>query len=436
MRIVCLSVLLVASGSAVLADDWPQWMGPGRDNVWSEDGILEEFPAGGPQIVWRTPIAGGYAGPAVAGGRVYVTDYVTEDNVKIDNFDREEFTGIERVLCLDQSTGEIDWQHEYPVRYTMSYPAGPRCTPNVSNGHVYTLGGEGHLHCFNAETGAVVWSKNLPQDYDTKTAMWGYASHPLIDGDKLICVAGGAGSHAVAFDKNSGEEIWRALSAQGQGYSPPTIIEAGGVRQLILLRPGAISAVNPDTGEEYWSVPYEASSGSVIMSPVFSDGLLYAGGFSNKNLLLSLSADHPSAAVEWRDLKKKGISPVNVQPFAEEGTLYGFDQNGSLYAVNLATGDRLWETNEPLRSQRRVRSGTAFIVRQADRFWLFTERGELIIARLSTGGYQELDSAQVIETSNAAFGRDVVWSVPAYANRRAYIRNDEEIICVNLAAGQ
>lgn len=427
---------LILLGSTLSADDWPQWMGPGRDNVWREDGILESFPEGGPRSVWRTPIAGGYAGPAVAGGRVYVTDYVTAENVKVENFQRNEFTGIERVHCLDERTGQPLWQHEYPVRYTMSYPAGPRCTPNIDGDKVYTLGGEGNLLCFSADTGDVIWSKDLPKDYNAKTPLWGYAAHPLIDGEKLISLAGGTGSHAVAFDKQTGEEIWRTLTASEQGYSPPTIVESGGTRQLILVRPDAVSSVNPETGEEYWSVPYEASNGSIIMSPVHHDDFLYVGGFSNKNLLVRLAGDTPSATVEWRDLKKQGISPVNVQPFLDRDVLYGFDQNGLLYAMQLQTGERLWETTEPLRTRRRLQSGTAFIVKQADRFWLFTEQGELVIAELSPEGYKEIDQAQVIEPTNAAFGRDVVWSMPAYANRRAYIRNDNEIICVDLSAQQ
>src|SRR5262245_16723289 len=100
----CLVVLLVLV-SAASADNWPQWMGPKRDNVWREEGLAEKFPEGGPKVVWRAPVAGGYAGPAVADGRVFVTDYVTSDNVKVDNFQRKEFTGVERVLCLDATTG-------------------------------------------------------------------------------------------------------------------------------------------------------------------------------------------------------------------------------------------------------------------------------------------------------------------------------------------
>ena len=122
-------------------------MGPGRDNVWREEGLLERFPAGGPKVLWRTPIAGGYAGPAVAGGRVFVTDYVTEADIRQSNFERKTSTGTERVLCLDEATGRILWKHEYPVTYTISYPSGPRCTPTVDGDRVYTLGAEGDLLC-------------------------------------------------------------------------------------------------------------------------------------------------------------------------------------------------------------------------------------------------------------------------------------------------
>ncbi len=434
VAIVFLPALCALPPAVGRGDDWPQWMGPRRDNVWRETGILERFPDGGPKILWRAEVAGGYSGPAVAGGRVFVTDYVTSDNVKVPNFERQQFTGIERVLCLEEATGKRIWKHEYPVKYSISYPAGPRCTPLVHEGRVYTLGAEGHLFCFDAAGGQIVWSRDLKRDYATKAALWGYAGHPLIDGRKLICVVGGEGSHVVAFDKTSGEEIWRALTSKEQGYSPPTIIRAGGVRQLILLRPDAVSSVDPETGKSYWSVPYEASNGSIIMSPVTDGNLLYVAGYSNKNLLLRLAEDQPAAEVVWRDLPRQAMSPVNVQPFLEDGTLYGFDQNGMMYGVDLATGRRLWQTAAPLDSERPVSTGTAFIVKQADRFWMFNELGELLIARLSRDGYQELDSAKVISPSNVAFGREVVWSAPAFANRRAYIRNDNECICVELAA--
>jgi outer membrane protein assembly factor BamB len=432
--ITLLTLLSLTSGN-IWADDWPQWMGPKRDNVWREQGLAESFPESGPPVVWRVPVAGGYAGPAVADGKVFVTDYVTEDNVKVENFDRNEFTGNERVFCLDAATGEEIWRHEYPVKYTISYPAGPRCTPIIDDGKVYTLGAEGNLFCFDVNTGSVVWQKDFLKQYDTKTALWGYASHPLIDGNKLICVVGRDGTHTVAFNKATGEEIWHTLSAPEQGYSPPTIIEAGGKRQLIVTRPSAVSSVDPETGREYWSVPYEATSGSIIMSPVQSGNYLYVGGYSNKSLMLELAEDRPAAEILWRDKPQHGVSPINVQPIVVDGTMYGVDGNGRLYGVELPSGRRLWDTSEPV-SQRPVGTGTAFIVRQGDtgdRYWLFNDSGDLIIARLTPAGYEELDRTHLIEPTNIAFGRDVVWCMPAFANKHMYVRNDKECIAVDLS---
>jgi outer membrane protein assembly factor BamB len=435
LRIATALLFTAAFAAVSLADDWPQWMGPTRDNVWRETGLIEKFPEGGPKIVWRAPVAGGYAGPAVAGGKLFVTDYVTQDDVKVENFERKESTGTERVHCLDAATGDTLWMHEYPVKYTISYPSGPRCTPNVDNGKVYTLGAEGNLICFDIESGDVVWQKDLVKEYNTKTALWGYASHPLIDGDKLICLVGGEGTHAVAFDKNTGSEIWRALTSKEQGYSPPTIIESGGVRQLILLRPNAVTAVDPETGSDYWSLPYEATNGSVIMSPVTSDKHMFVGGYANKNMLLELDENKPGAELVWRDKAKHAISPINTQPFVSDGVMYGCDQDGKLYGIELPSGKRLWETTEPI-SKRPAAAGTAFILRQADRYWLFNDSGDLIIANLTPEGYEELDRVHLIEPTNIAYGRDVVWCMPAFANRRMYVRNDKECICVELASGK
>ncbi len=431
MRLAALTLLALAAHTS-RADDWPQWMGSKRDNVWREDGVLDKFPPGGPKRVWRADVAGGYAGPAVAGGRVYVTDYVTADNVKVDNFQRQTFSGTECVLCLDAADGKTLWKHEYPVKYTISYPAGPRCTPVVHDGKVYTLGAEGHLICFAADKGTIVWQKDLPKAYDTKTALWGYASHPLIDGKKLICVVGGDGSQAVAFDKDTGGEIWKAQSASEQGYSPPTIVQAGGTRQLILVKPDGVASVDPETGKQFWSAPYGADNGSIILSPVLVGEYLFVGGFNNKNLLLKLASDRPAAEVVWRDKAKHGMSPVNVQPMAEGNVLYGFDQNGQLMAVELPSGKRLWSTTQPVGSKA-VYSGTALFVRQGSRYFLFNEKGELVIANMTSAGYSEIDRAPVLAATNNAFGRSVVWSMPAFANKRMYARNDKELVCIDLA---
>jgi outer membrane protein assembly factor BamB len=423
--------LLAGSSTARGFDDWNQWMGPNRDNVWREEGLIDKFPKDGPKVLWRTPVAIGYSGPAVVKGKVYITDYETSDNVKDANFGRAPFQGKERVHCLDEATGKVLWSHSYPVQYAISYPSGPRCTPNVDNGKVYTLGAEGHLFCFDATTGAVLWSKELKKEYETTSALWGYSAHPLIDGNNLITLAGGPGRHIVALDKNTGKEVWRSSTAPEQGYSPPTIINAGGVRQLILCKPNGVSSINPESGQEYWNVPYEATSGSIIMSPIQIDEYLYVAGYSKKSLLLKLDSKSPKAEIVWRDKGKTAISPVNVQPLAVGDVIYGMDQGGELVALKIPSGDRLWESTATIVG-RKGGSETTFLVKEQNRFWLFNEKGELLIAKLTPQGYEEIDRAKIVEPTNNAFGRDVVWSMPAFANKRAYIRNDKEIVCVDL----
>ncbi|MFN9158326.1 MAG: PQQ-binding-like beta-propeller repeat protein [Planctomyces sp.] len=435
-RALGLGMVLSLSCSAVSADDWPQWMGPQRDNVWREDGLLEKFPAGGPKVLWSTPVAGGYSGPAVSGGKVCITDYVTAYNVKVDNFDRREFSGTERIHCLDEATGKVLWTHEYPVKYSISYPAGPRCTPVMHEGLVYALGAEGHLFCLSTDSGKVVWSHDLKKEYSTTAPLWGYAAHPLIDGDNLLTLAGGEGTHIVALNRLTGQEVWRSTSsgAQGQGYCPPTIINHGGARQLIMYKPDAVVSLDPATGKQYWSLPYEASNGSIIMSPVLSGNYLYAAGYSNKSLMMELDPARPAARELWRD-KSNIICPVNVQPFLDKEVLYGFDQKGVLRALTIPDGKRLWETSDAI-GKRPAGSETAFIVRQGSRYVLFNELGELLLAELTAEGYREIDRAKVIEPSNFAFGREVVWSMPAFANRHVYLRNDNQIICVDFAAAK
>ncbi len=425
--------LAAATALTASAADWPQWMGPNRDNTWREEGVADSFPAGGPKILWRVPVKGGYAGPAVARGKVYCSEYASATDLGEGNFGRKEADGTETVFALDQKTGKRLWEHSYPVRYTISYPAGPRATPTVDGELVYFLGAEGVLLACNADTGAIVWKRDLRTDYGTKAALWGYAAHPVIDGQKLITLAGGEGSHVVALDKATGKELWKSQSQPEQGYSPPVIITAAGVRQLIVAGPSAIRALNPETGERLWTTPYDATNGSIIMTPIVVGEYLFVGGYDNKNLLLKLNADKPGVEVVARNAAKKFVSPVNVQPFAEGNVVYGFDGGGQLYGVEIPSGKRLFETTAPIDADNKLQTGTAFLVRQGGRVWFFTEKGDLVLGKLSPAGYEELARTKVIEPTGRAFGRKVVWCGPAFADKAMYVRNDKEMVAVDLA---
>lgn len=435
-KLVLVCVSLVCAAAAVKGDDWPQWMGPKRDNVWREDGILEKFPRGGPKIVWRTPIAAGYAGPAVAGGKVYVTDRVLAKGTTNpdDPFDtKQKVASTERVLCLDAKTGKEIWKHEYECPYQISYPAGPRCTPTVHEGKVYTLGAMGNLICFEADTGKILWQKDFLKEYRTKPALWGYAAHPLIDGKKLVTLVGGAGSHVVAFDKDTGKEIWKAGTMPAQGYSPVMITEAGGKRQMIVAAPKAVYSVNPETGEQYWITPFSDDFGYAVMTPMRVGDHLFVAGFPEKNVLVKLTADKPGIEVIFHNRKKTAIYPGAVQPFLLDGLLYGYDDSGIMYAAELPSGKRVWEEMGPVGGDKPKGSETAFPVQNGDRFFFFAETGHLAIGRLTPKGYEEIDRAKVIEPTNTALGRKVVWCAPAYAGKKMFVRNDREIICVDLA---
>ncbi len=435
-NLLALLVVLVFSAAATQAEDWPQWEGPNRDSVWSEEGIVDRFPDQGLPIAWRAEVGLGYAGPAVADGRIYLMDYLRESGEMTNNpGKRDKLTGKERVLCLDAKTGTPIWKHEYAREYNLSYPGGPRCTPTVVGGKVYALGAEGNLWCLDAKDGKVIWSVDFVKDYQATIPIWGVAAHPLVDGELVYCVVGGEGSVAVAFDKNSGREVWRALSVREPGYCPPTIIEQAGVQQLLIWHAESLNSLNPRTGEVYWTLPLEPRYGMAIAAPRKLGSQLLASNYGVA-ALCSLGSDKPAAEIVWQGEAKNAVYSANCTPFLEEGIVYGCDiDTGALMGVNLASRDRLWQTLEPTSGgERRAAYGTAFLVKHRDRFFLFNEQGDLILAKLSPQGYQEISRFHVLEPTNQSFGRPVVWSHPAFANRCVYARNDKELVCVDLAA--
>ncbi len=435
-RLLLAAAVVLGLSQIGYADDWPQWLGPKRDSVWRETGIVKEFPADGPPVKWRVPVKLGYSGPAVADGRVYVFDYDKESgDIKNSPGGRNELTGRERVLCLSAETGEEIWKYEYDRPYNLSYAAGPRCTPTVEGGKVYTLGAEGDLICLTADSGELVWRKDLTAEYNTTAPIWGFSSHPLVEGDLLYCVVGGKGSVAVAFNKNTGEEVWRALSAEPQGYCPPTMIEYDGTKQLLIWHPQSLNSLNPQTGEVYWTVPLQPAYEMSIIAPRQLDDLLFASGIGRVGVMLKLKEGKPGVSELWRGKTKMAVYSAEATPILEDGMIYGVDcHDGALVGARIEDGKRLWETREPTSGgKRRADHGTAFLVKQDDRFFLFSETGDLIIAKLSPEGYEEISRFHAIEPTNEAFGRPVVWAHPAFAEKSAFIRNDKEIICVDFA---
>ncbi len=440
-------VSLAFSTLTARSEDWPQYMGRNRDGVWHETGIMEKFPDGGPKVRWRTPISPGYTGPAVVGGKVFVMDRVLAEGAK--NHDESMIprrapkggiAGSERVLCFNASDGKEVWKHEYDCTYTISYPNGPRTTPTVHEGLVYTLGTEGHLCCFKADSGKVVWMKDFAKEYDAKPPLWGHSAHPLIDGNKLICVVGGDGSVAVAFDKNTGKELWKALSAREQGYAAPMVYNINGERQLIIWHAESVNGLDPETGKQLWSVPAVTYQGMAIATPRMSGNQLFItafkGNFGSKTLSAAMlkfeSAGAPT--VMWKGDSKTGIGSVFSTPHFEDGYIYGTDSGGQVSCVKADTGERLWQSLQAHGSKKPEGSAEVFLVKNGTNWFLANEKGDLIIAKLSPKGYEEISRAHLLEPTSSAFGRVVLWSHPAFAEKCAFMRNDKELICVELAA--
>lgn len=445
---LCVSVWATLVGCAYVtlsADDWPEWRGKGRTGVWNETGIVERLPDAGLPVTWRTPIHSGYAGPSVAGGRVFVTDARPIEAKRAHQM-------MERIAALDERTGRVLWTREWETNYSglqLVYAIGPRATPTVDGDRVYALGAMGTLLALDAATGRVLWEKDYVKDFNASVPTWGTAGAPLVDGNLLICLVGGEpDAKIVALDKLTGREIWRALSSDSEpGYNQPIIIEAGGARQLILFHPNAISSLDPATGKVYWEIVQTIQMGIVVATPVRSGPYLFVTSQYGGARMLRLAADKPAAAILWtgpgeqdanftHDIPDTFNSVIST-PVIDGEYVYGLDNDGQLRCLSAATGKLVWKTDALLKEHAMY--GTAFFVKNGDRYFINNDRGELVVARLRPEGFQEISRAKLIDPTHPYVRRrqmpNVLWSHAAYANRHIVVRNDNEIIRVSLAAG-
>jgi outer membrane protein assembly factor BamB len=431
-------LLILTSNCMLQAEDWPQWMGPHRDGVVRQSGLIQQVPAEGLKVLWRAPVAGGYAGPAVADGRVFVADYVLKNGKHTYNSGgRDELEGTERVLCFDAATGKPLWNYAYERPYYLSYGTGPRATPTVDGDRVYALGAHGDLTCLTVSDGKPLWKKQLAEVYAAEVPQWGYAAHPLVHGDLLICLAGGEGSVAVALNKHTGEEVWKNLTAGEIGYCPPTLLKHPQGDQLLIWHADALNGLEPLTGKLLWTTPLKPSYGMSIAAPRYADGKLFASGIGEVGAMYAMGPEDLEPRPLWRGKTRSAIYQANATAYFDGQTIYGSDCGSGLFvAVDAATGNRHWETYQPIDKEetRRVPHGTTFVIRYGDRFYLFNERGEFIIAKLTPEKYEELGRAAVLQATSQAFGRPVVWSHPAVAQGCLFARNDQELVCVSLRA--
>ncbi len=423
-----LTVLLLPIMGAY-SEEWPQWRGPGRDGVWSENGIIKEFASSKLESRWRAPIAAGYCGPTVANGRVYVMDRVTQP---------EE---VERVHCFDWKTGDSLWSHSYPCSYRIDYPLGPRASVTINDGYAYALGAMGYFHCFDAAKGTVIWEKDLNKEFELRVPIWGISASPLVDGNRVILHVGGSdGACVIALNKKTGEEIWRALDDKAS-YSAPIIVNQAGKRILVVWTGESVSGLNPESGEVYWTHPFKPSRMVLnVATPVFDRNRIFVSAFYDGSLMLKLKQDAVKVEEIWR---KKGpterrtisLHSIISTPIVDGDYIYGVDSYGELRCLKAENGERIWED---LTAVPKGRWANIHMVQNGDKVWMFNELGELIISQLTPKGFHEIDRAKLIEPTTDLVQRryKICWSHPAFAYKHVFARNDKELICVDLSAGE
>jgi outer membrane protein assembly factor BamB len=341
----------------------------------------------------------------------------------------------EGVLCFDENNGDKLWEYRYPCEYvSVGYPAGPRASVVITDNKAYSLGTMGNLFCFNATTGDILWQRDLNREYEIRMPIWGISATPLITGDKIILqISGSNNACVIALDKNTGKEIWRNLEDIA-AYSAPIIIEKNGKKVVVVWTEDSLSGLNPETGEVYWRFPWKTGSGMSIATPVLYNDYIFVSAFYSGSLLVKLGNDYTSAEKVWQregesERKTDALHCVMNTPVIIDDFIYGVDSYGELRCLELATGDRVWED---LTAVNKNRWANIHFIQNGNKTWMFNEHGELIISELSPKGFKEISRTKIIEPTKEQLPRGVTWSHPAFANKHVYIRNDIELVCIDL----
>jgi outer membrane protein assembly factor BamB len=386
--------------------DWPQWRGPTRDGVWPETRVPDKVPADGLKPRWKRPLGGGFGGIAVTSGRLFVQDYQKKP---------EE---VERVVCLDVATGKEIWAHRYSVAYgKLDYGNGPRATPTVHGDRIYSLGALGYLHCLDASSGKVIWMRDTARDFKGRLPTWGHACSALVDGDRLIVQVGGEPDAClVALDRGTGKGIWRSLPDR-PGYSSPVIVETKNGRLLLYWTAEHLAGLDPVTGKVRWQVPHTTSYDVTITDPVYHDGIVLVSDYWEGSVAIELDERGGTPKTVWQGRR---LSQLMCTPLCRAGHAYALDRHQGLKCIELKSGKVLWEGQHVT---PRGQNPQASLVWAGDKALIFNELGELILAKLSPTGYEQLGKTGII---------DRTWAHPAYADGCIFARNDKEIVCVPL----
>lgn len=415
----------VFAASNIAAQDWPQWRGVNRDGVIGEAMTPAE---GEPKLNWSTEIGAGYCGPTVADGKVFVMDRVTDPKQ------------IERVHCLNQTTGEVLWTHQYDALYQgIGYPAGPRASVSIHDGKAYSIGSMGHAFCFDATNGDVVWKVDFNKQYNIvaskRMPIWGISASPLVVGSNVIFHVGGSDAACVvAIDRETGKEAWRALDDRAQ-YSAPMLMQHSSSQSIICWTGDSVAALNPENGDLRWRYEFTPRNMPIgVATPVIKDNQIFVTSFYDGSLMLKVSDDGESVNKVWsavgpNERATKSLQSIISTPIWLDDHIYGVDSYGQLRCLEAKTGKRVWEN---LDAVPKARWSTIHFVRNGvsgDTIWMFNERGEIMLGKLTPKGFEELSRHKIIEPTRGQLRQrgGVCWSHPAFAADDIIVRNDKEI---------
>jgi outer membrane protein assembly factor BamB len=390
-------------------EGFPEFRGRLRDGVALGPPPARDWKSQPPRLLWRQPVGGGYGAFAVA-GTVAVTLEQRREN--------------EAVVCYDTATAKERWVYSYPALFKdVQGGDGPRSTPTIAGAEVLSLGATGRLVSLDLLTGRERWATDILQDNDNLT--WGMAGSPLVY-DRLVVVNPGAqresakGRALVAYDRDTGKEMWRAGRCSS-GYSSPMLATLGGIRQILIFDGEGLGGHDSATGQELWRYPWTTQQGINVAQPTVLDGdrLLITSGYGMGCALLHISQKNGtwSAQPVWPGERSGAMRCQFSSPVAYQGFLYGLD-DGILACIDLETGKRRWKGG---------RYGSGQLLRIGDLLLILTEQsGELVLVKATPAKHHELSRFKVLEGAKT-------WNTPSLAHGKAYLRNHEEMACYDLA---
>lgn len=401
-------VLLAAKG--LRADDWPQFLGPQRNGVSNEKGLLAAFPKDGPAIIWQRNVGEGYSGPVIAGDRLILFHRVGDDEV---------------VECLNAATGKELWKFPYPTAYSdmLGKGDGPRSTPVISGDKLVTLGAEGTLHCLSLATGKKIWSRSLTKEYKTPLGYFGVGTSPVVEQDRVLINVGGkdAGTGIVAFELASGKEAWRATD-DPPSYSSPVVCTVGNTRLAVFFtRTGAV-ILNAKSGAVVYQQRWRSRSDASVNAAtplIIGDQAFFSASYDTGALLLKLKAN--GAEEVWTD--EKIMSNQYNTCIYHDGHLYGFHGRqdspvpATLRCFDVKTRKIRWQ-------EEKFGNGTMIL---ADgRLIILTEKGNLCLVDATPEAFRETARFRILDASPSR-------AQIALSAGRLYARDQKKLVCVNLA---